>query len=384
MEVRILATSNNEQHMNKDNFNTFSGKIAGICYSEDGYARLENEPKKRTERRIQMTKGNGHHSVYEHEYITLYLENVPKLFAMLINNEKVYVTSEKSGRYTKMLGDGLENDLYDKWQKIFVEEITKKYSTIPYFTESRIDKLAKENARLLLSIFTPGSAMAYTTSYRQLNYLYGWMKNINETSHPLLFKLKPYMDEFCQKLEENNLIDCDLQNDGKGRGFSLFSDKNREEYYGDVYCTKYEVSWTCVAQALRHRTLNYEISLLDEPKFYVPPVIENNAKLKNEWLADMDRLKENHPTGELVVVTERGTVENFVLKVYERLCTSAQHEIMLQTKSTLNMYIANTSSSDIKEYLSKYNTGCARCTFPDFKCTMPCGFKEGINLSREI
>lgn len=383
MNLRIIATTNTKDFANKDDFNKFSGKMAGICYNEEGFEKLENEPAKRTERRIQMTKGNGHHSVYEHEYVTMYLENIPKLFAILLNNEKTYVTSEKSGRYTKMQGEGLETELYDKWQKIFVEEITKKYGDVPYFSESRIDKLAKENARLFLSIYSPATSMAYTTSYRQLNYIYGWMKNINEKSPKLLQKLKPYAEEFCQKLEENNLIDCDLQKDGKGRNFSLFTDKNREEYFGDVYCTTYEGSWVHFAQAQRHRTINYEVKPLGTPRFYVPKIIENNKALKEEWIADMNKVKDNHPQGELVHIIERGTPENFVLKTYERFCTCAQLEIMDQTSKTLDKYIKYTKCDDIKEYLQQYNKG-ARCTFKDFKCTQPCGFKEGINLSREI
>ena len=383
MEVRILATSNNEQHMNKDNFNTFSGKIAGICYSEDGYARLENEPKKRTERRIQMTKGNGHHSVYEHEYITLYLENVPKLFAMLLNNEKVYVTSEKSARYTRMQGEGIEQELYDKWLGIFQNEIKNKYGHIDYFDDNRITKLAQENARYFLSIYNPTTCMAHTLSYRQLNYIYGWMTNINEKSPKLIQKLKPYADEFCQKLEELNLIDCDLQHDGKGRGFSLITDKDREEYFGDVYCTTYEGTWAQYAQNQRSRTLILEAKVIEPPRFYVPKIIQNNPTLTKEYLADMEKVKDNHPQGELIHIIERGTPENLVLKSQERLCTCAQHEIMEQTSKTINKYINNTKSEDIKQYLQQYNKG-ARCTFPGYKCSKPCGFKEGINLTREI
>ena len=383
MNIRVLATTNNENHMDKDNFNVLSGKIAGICYSEDGYARLENEPLKRTERRIQMTKGNGHHSVYEHEYVTLYLENVPKLFAMLLNNEQVYVTSEKSARYTKMQGEGIEQELYDKWLGIFQNEIKNKYSHVDYFDDNRITKLAQENARYFLSIYNPTTCMAHTLSYRQLNYIYGWMKNINENSPKMIQKLKPYADEFCQKLEELNLIDCDLQHDGKGRCFSLITDKDREEYFGDVYCTSYDGSWAQLAQAHRHRTINYEVKPIEPPRFYVPKIIENNQTLKAEWLADMEKVKDNHPQGELIHIIERGTPENLVLKAQERLCTCAQHEIMDQTKNTIDKYIKNTKCEDIKQFLQQYNKG-ARCTFPGYKCSKPCGFKEGINLTREI
>ena len=225
--------------------------------------------------------------------------------------------------------------------------------------------------------------MAHTVSYRQLNYMYGWLKNINENSPKLLKNLKPYTDEFCQKLEELNLIDCDLQKDGKGRDFSLLTDKTREEYFGDVYCTTYEGSWAQFAQTQRHRTINYEVKPIEPPRFYVPKIIENNETLRNEWLEDMNKVKDNHPQGELIHIIERGTPENLILKSYERLCTCAQLEIMDQTSKTITKYIKNTKCEEVKEYLQKHNKG-ARCTFKGYECKTPCAFKEGVNLSREI
>lgn len=209
------------------------------------------------------------------------------------------------------------------------------------------------------------------------------MKNIDQNSPKMLQKLKPYTEEFCQKLEELNLIDKDLKNDGKGRNFSLFTEKNREEYFGDVYCTTYEGSWAQLAQAHRHRTLNYEVKPIDPPRFYIPKIIEKNEELKNEWLSDMEKVKDNHPQGELINIIERGTPEDLVLKAHERACTCAQLEIMDQTSKTIHKYVKNTKCEEIKEYLGKYSKG-ARCTYPGFKCTTPCGFKEGVNLSREI
>ena len=45
-------------------------------------------------------------------------------------------------------------------------------------------------------------------------------------------------------------------------------------------------------------------------------------------------------------------------------------------------YIEKTADGEIKSMLEKYNNG-ARCT-SGYKCKNPCGFKEGIDLSREI
>lgn len=58
---------------------------------------------KKTNRRINMTLNNGHHSVYDHINVSLNLQNIPKILAMVINNEHQYTTSEKSGRYTPVV-----------------------------------------------------------------------------------------------------------------------------------------------------------------------------------------------------------------------------------------------------------------------------------------
>ena len=378
MEMKILLTSGKEKQT-KDDFDLFSGQIAGVCYMQNGIDSLLNEDSKKSLKRAEMTKSNGHHSVFEHEYISLYLENVPKLFAMLLNNEKAYVTSEKSARYTNMECNGITSELYDKWYAIFAKLITEKYGNETYFTKSRIDKLAKENARYFLSVFTPTS-LIYTTSYRQLNYLYGWLSNIEKTQNKYLKKLESVAKEFCALLEENNLVGN--FDDGKERDFSLFAKKDCKEYFGDVYVTKYKASFALLAQTQRHRTLSYEISPIYPSEFFVPKILQSDEKLKKMWLEDMQKCSDEHPQAELVNIIEKGTPENFVLKTKERLCTSAQQEIMESTKNTLLKYIEKTDDEVLKEYLKKYSAG-ARCT-SGYKCKTPCKFKDGINLEREI
>ncbi|UKI57905.1 MAG: hypothetical protein L6V81_11740 [Clostridium sp.] len=77
--------------------------------------------------------------------------------------------------------------------------------------------------------------------------------------------------------------------------------------------------------------------------------------------------------------------ENFILKCQERLCTAAQLEIMRQTRDTLLKYRDALKESESPLYgdIEKYTHG-ARCTFPNYKCSKPCGFKEGITLTRKI
>lgn len=80
-----------------------SGKIAGVCYDKEGFAHLENETEEKTMRRVDMTLKNGHHSVYDHILINFNLQNLPKILAMVLNNEHQYTTSEKSARYTPVI-----------------------------------------------------------------------------------------------------------------------------------------------------------------------------------------------------------------------------------------------------------------------------------------
>ena len=126
------------------------------------------------------------------------------------------------------------------------------------------------------------------------------------------------------------------------------------------------------------------MSFLDEPKYYVPPIIKE-TKLEEEWLKDISSLEDFYPQGMLVKVNERGTLENFILKCTERLCGAAQLEIMEQTDRIMKKYLEATKEKDteIYEELLPYSKG-ARCTFPGWKCTTPCVFGPKNAMKRKI
>ena len=63
-----------------------SGKFAGVCYDLEGFNKLKEESEEKTKRRIVLTKDNGHHSVYDHIYMSLNITNIPKILAMILNN----------------------------------------------------------------------------------------------------------------------------------------------------------------------------------------------------------------------------------------------------------------------------------------------------------
>lgn len=387
MDIEVIASTHAGYTADKNDYDMFSGRMAGVCYMSSTFAELQKEDSAKTIKRINLTKSNGHHSVYDHESITMYLNDIPKILAMVINNEHQYTTSEKSARYTKMTLTQGEQTLYNKWLEIFKNRILKKYaSDYPqFFTPNRIEKLAQENARYLISVFTPTS-MVYTTTYRQLNYLVAFLNDYINKPNKNTFesKLARVMQEFVEKLKGTKFIDERLSVNDKNRHLSLFANGLEcEEYFGDVYCTTYLASFAELAQAQRHRTINYQMSLT-ENEYYVPPIIRDNDDLVAIWLSDIKSIG-NYPQGTLLKITEMGTLDNFVLKMYERKCTFAQLEINQITSATLKKYEnalrikVHPRAEEMRNFLNG-----SRCTFPGYKCTSPCGFKLGVNETREI
>lgn len=370
-----------------------SGKIAGVCYDKEGFTHLINEPVERTMRRIDMTLNNGHHSVYDHILINFNLQNLPKILAMVLNNEHQYTTSEKSARYTPVVRqDGSiitedEERLYNKWLNIFKIKIKSQYGYI--YSDSKIQKLAQENARYLVTVFMP-TQMIYSTSFRQINYIASWMQNYIATvnlNNDFEKKLATYMNEFIEELNNLNVLEDGLLKNEKHRTISLFG-KNldfKEEHFGDVYSTLYKGSLAEYAQAQRHRTLDYQMEFLDKKEYYIPPIIADDQMLVDEWLGDMQTVRGVTPQGELVKISEVGKYEDFILKCKERLCSGAQLEIAEQTRETLLRYkkALEKSGSPLAQDIQKYCHG-ARCTFPDFDCTSDCKFTEGKKLVRKI
>ena len=365
------------------------GYAANICYTQKNYEEILKEDKDKTINRAEGNKINHHHSVFGHDTISLYFEGIPKMIAMLINNEQEYNTSEKSGRYTTMFGTEKENELYNKWYKIFNEEIKKVYPNEPYLTDMMISKKAKENARYLLSVFIP-TKMKYSTSFRQLNYLYNFTEKMikEETNNPLKKELKPYLEEFRDVLKKTGFISKGI-NDYRNREFSLIKDDNNfDEHFSRSYSVNYDVSFVALADLQRHRTLDYSLSLKENKEYFIPPIIRNNPELVKEWLEDISSIS-NFPQGLLVNVNETGKYENFILKLYERICTAPQLEVMQITKENLKKYLEalkeSKSLNDHKIYedMVNYSKG-APCTFKGFVCNSPCHFKNGINLTRKI
>lgn len=393
MDIKIAATTKLNYQATKEEFDKLGGLAAGVCYLPDTLEKLFGEDDEKTKRRVDLTKNGGHHSPYDHAYITLELIGIPKIIAMTINNENMYTTSEKSARYKVMKDvDENEKELYDKWMEIFKDEISKKYkeSNPVYFNDKKITKLAQENARYLTSVFTP-TTMLYTFSYRQLNVMYSLInKEIEriklEENSPFYDKYSQSLQEFSNELAKLPYIDEKLF-DRKGRSLSLIDHRKTPiiKQYGDVYQISYKASFAQLAQAQRHRTLDYKFRFCEE-EYYVPPIIKDNKTLALAWCNDCKSLANLFPQGLLLEVIESGTIDNLILKAKERKCAAAQLEIDNQTTSSI-MEIYDELKKEkhpAAETLKPYAKKSSRCTFGDYTCTEPCGFKEGITGERII
>jgi len=200
-------------------------------------------------------------------------------------------------------------------------------------------------------------------------------------------KLKNAMNDFYNCLVDLNVLDERLMRNEKNRSLSLLKDNLdvREDQFADFYRTTYKASFAYLAQAQRHRTLKYQMQILKNKEYFVPPIIENDEKLKDEWLNDMNKVKDFNPQGELVLIKENGTYNDFILKCEERLCSAAQLEICRKTKDILTSYQKYLEEHDdpLKKDILNYTKG-ARCTFPEFKCSEDCHFREGKTLIRKI
>lgn len=373
----------------------FSGLNAGVCYMPDTFETLEAQPEETKLKRGKRTINQEHHSVAGHVTMEVVIEGIPKMCAMILNSLGEYNTSEKSARYTVMSDvSDIELELYKKWYKIFTRLICVKYDCISplhpnapqlakerndKYTPLQIDKLSMENARYMLSVFTP-TTMTYTTSIRQFNYIIDWCRKFYaETTNedPQFFTTLAYhLNELADKLQE--IMYVERLRDTKDRSFS-FIDKDEEAFdnikpfFGNVYQTTYKGTFSQLAQAQRHRTLDYKMFFDGIAKeFYVPPILEEHLDLVVEWLNDAKSVAHLYPQCTQVKILEEGNAENFILKCKERECASAQLEIQEQTIITHTLYESSPNlTPELQKFFEKYESK-VRCGFKDYKCQNPC------------
>ena len=285
--------------------------------------------------------------------------------------------------------EGEEERLYNKWFALFYEAIRATYGDLD---DKVIVKLAQENARYFISVFTPSTTMEYTVDFRQGNYLIGFLEEYAtccEMADNGTFwqKLAPWLIETAKMFR--SVLNCDEMRDRKGRTLSLFSTRKRSEYFGEVYSVNYTGTFAQLAQAQRHRSIDYEMSVPDlgRAEFFVPPILDSFPGLAEQYLADIESVKPNYPQGMLVQINERGTPENLLTsKCSERLCGAAQLEICRQTKKTLDRYIsAVVSNGEVEVFKYLYPIlDKTKCQFTGQKCLRPCPLGQAHAFDRKI
>lgn len=267
---------------------------------------------------------------------------------------------------------------------IFRIIIKDKYGYI--HNDSKIEKLAQENARYLVTVFA-STRMIHTVPWIQLNRIVSFMLDFMKKENKTAFeeRLSESFSEFINCFVELNVLDDRAMSNRKKRKLSLFKDGKVEEHFGDTYSTNYKGSLVQLAQAHRHRTLKYNMSFLDEKEYFIPPILLDNYELVAEWLNDISSVAYAYPQGELVSINEVGDLDAFIQKTKERLCSAAQLEIMMQTKNTLLKYknALEEKNHPRASDIATHSKG-ARCTFPDYTCIQDCKFKEGKRLVRKI
>ena len=157
-------------------YKIFSGQCAGICYMPDNYLSKGIQNEESAIKRSANNAKSGHYSVYEHAHITFDIV-CSKAMAMVLNSTRLYSTSEKSARYTKMTPKTeIETLKYDYWMDKFSKLIKIYY---PNYSDKDIEKLAMENARYLTSVFTP-TTMEFTVPYSRAILIPQWLYDISE------------------------------------------------------------------------------------------------------------------------------------------------------------------------------------------------------------
>lgn len=338
MEIKLISRSVSDYDIDKvgatqnvvhDAF-VFGGRMAGICYmSSEDYLKEGMANTASAERRANMTSSSGHHSVFEHQYFTFEINGIDKMTAIILNSLGLYVTSEKSGRYTKMSStDTSAQEHYERWCYLIEKALRAKYPPKPDIPDNKqplkYNKLAMEIARLQLPVFHE-TTMVYTISFRQLCYL------INKIT--LLLKVEGFggSDDtyFNQKVRKNLLdfqyalvdavkltrgkvinssstlqseIDSDFEDmvisltkdltnrytpinleiintmekivDGKEPKIRFLKEQYGEvlednisgDLFGDMYKVHYQLTFAALAQSVRHRTIRYELYFSGKPE----------------------------------------------------------------------------------------------------------------------
>jgi len=227
--------------------------------------------------------------------------------------------------------------------------------------------------------------MVYTVNLRQLNFLLQQFEAFVDAhgggDDVFMSRLAESVKDFLEQTRELRIDGLDNQTD---RSLSLFRpeghrEDDREPVDGEMYSRVYRISFACLAQAQRHRTISYTILGSIEKNaddLYIPPVVKK-AGLEKEWVSDLKEVaKDDFPQAQLISVYERGRMEDFRSKALLRICGHAQLEVMYNTLET---------AQQLKEYQRRYGIHSLqpKC-LQGIRCASPCVWLGGNALKRVV
>lgn len=391
VEAPIEGIVKNEVKFDTDSMRNeaiiLSGKAAGICYMPDDYLSNGIQNDKTAKKRAAGNTKSGHYSVFEHAHFSFVVET-SKAMAMVLNSTKLYSTSEKSGRYTSMNPETeIEKKYYDKWTEKITGIIKDTYGES--YTDKEAHKLALENARYFLSVFTP-TVMMFTVPFSRIILICEWLDNLANTIDEMIYKqiirssektkynyftrLSKEAVELSDAFRESLGLSAEepILVDHKDIGIKFFEPvyeyereaficgclhnyrcnnisygKYRNDISNDMYSLYNTYSFACLAQEQRHRTIDYSIVNIMEESFYTPAILTKEEDIV-EWKSDMKDMYLHSnvvPQATMCFVHESGSFDNFYLKCKERVCMRAQKEIMDITVEQIKFIYKETSTN---------------------------------------
>ena len=353
--INVMSPIYGSQNVNDtmEKLRLIAGQNAAICYLKDSYFTATASPDSSL-KRFDRVSSSGHHSIADHSQIEILFEDIPKALAMVLNNLTFYAASEKSGRYTELKAStDIEKQKYDKWKKLFPDIIRGLY---PELTDSHVEKLAQENARYMLDIFTPSTTLGYTTSLRQWCYIADWCDRfVEKNSKPHMLTDVEKRFNFNNKLAESfkwlssvihrlGIYDERLS-DIKPRSIEEFTSPIflwssgadvKMNPYTDSFTYDFVASPVAIAQLQRHRTIKLKMYIPDsdfEP--FMPPILnvlsEGNrvpADMTSDWLNDIRELNSHgiFTQANRLRCRINCDISSFIMMCEERLCGRAQLE----------------------------------------------------------
>ena len=419
------------------------GVRAALCFKEtvNNEAIAPSDIRNSESDAILINRGVGtiysdHTTPSEHQNITLELTGIPKILCMILNNEKQYSADERSLRYTEVEPNEYitekEKYLYDKWLSKLENIIWNEYGSF-YMRDSKeneararkaVHKIAQENARYMVSVFMPTS-ISYTVPWIQINKIMVYMKRIvDNPMNELEIMLVPYLKEFIHLCTEKNVTitknsiyevanrDSEVKEklykthpeikeycgsnefiykNNKNVDLSLFAYRNKfsginsnNEYGYTISYNNFE-SWACLAQEHRHRTIDCEMLIPERFYGYIPQIFNNNYDLVNEWINDINSVKNVYPQGQMIKVNRIGSLKSIIKFVsQERACSRAQLEIERSYTShiipTIYDELEKKEDKELVKVLKPY-VHKLRCQYPDYHCPSPCANRK---LNRKI